>query len=173
MLSSVCDAGIVLPLKRTKRWSSRIPIWALSSPITTSWWRSWQTDHCTSYDTSAECYCLIFIFCYACVHVLEHCIMYTFIMHAKIPSCANMSCDRKSFCFRRLRYLSAKFNLHTLLNEMKETVSQKEVPHRDFYNVRKVTFLLVFCVHVHVPVYTRVSYSDINTTSVMQRRNDV
>ena len=74
-------------------------------------------------------------------------------MHAKIPSCANMSCDRKSFCFRRLRYLSAKFNLHTLLNEMKETVSQKEVPHRDFYNVRKVTFLLGYY-HVHVRVHS-------------------
>ena len=60
-----------------------------------------------------------------------------------------MICDgivyRKSFCFRRLKYLSAKFNLHTLLNEMKEAACQKEVPHRDFYNVRKVRHITVSC----------------------------
>ncbi|KAK2152412.1 hypothetical protein LSH36_329g01002 [Paralvinella palmiformis] len=44
----------------------------------------------------------------------------------------------KSFCYRRLTYLSSKFQLHTLLNEMSESACQKEVPHRDFYNVRKV-----------------------------------
>ncbi|XP_014293002.1 AMP deaminase 2 [Halyomorpha halys] len=44
----------------------------------------------------------------------------------------------KSFCYRRLSYLSSKFQLHVLLNELTELVSQKAVPHRDFYNIRKV-----------------------------------
>ena len=52
--------------------------------------------------------------------------------------CANCSCS-KSFCYRRLRYLEARFNLHVLLNEMRELAAQKSVPHRDFYNVRKVS----------------------------------
>ena len=46
---------------------------------------------------------------------------------------------RKSFCFRRLNYLSSKYELHTLLNELHESASQRQVPHRDFYNVRKVS----------------------------------
>lgn len=44
----------------------------------------------------------------------------------------------KSFCFRRLSYLYSKFQLHVLLNELRELASQKAVPHRDFYNIRKV-----------------------------------
>jgi len=44
----------------------------------------------------------------------------------------------KSFCYRRLTYLSSKYQLHVLLNELKELASQKAVPHRDFYNIRKV-----------------------------------
>uniref|UniRef100_A0A7N6BFN0 AMP deaminase n=1 Tax=Anabas testudineus TaxID=64144 RepID=A0A7N6BFN0_ANATE len=47
-------------------------------------------------------------------------------------------CHRKSFCYRRLQYLSSKFQMHILLNEMKELAAQKKVPHRDFYNIRKV-----------------------------------
>ena len=46
---------------------------------------------------------------------------------------------RKSFCYRRLQYLSSKFQMHILLNEMKELAEQKKVPHRDFYNIRKVS----------------------------------
>jgi hypothetical protein len=46
--------------------------------------------------------------------------------------------SRKSFCYRRLTYLSAKYQLHVLLNEMQELALQKCVPHRDFYNIRKV-----------------------------------
>ncbi|KAK7487206.1 hypothetical protein BaRGS_00021558 [Batillaria attramentaria] len=49
----------------------------------------------------------------------------------------------KSFCYRRLSFLSSKFQLHGLLNELKESAEQKEVPHRDFYNIRKVD------THVH------------------------
>lgn len=44
----------------------------------------------------------------------------------------------KSFCYQRLCYLSYKYQLHVLLNELKESAAQKEVPHRDFYNIRKV-----------------------------------
>ncbi|KAJ4151319.1 hypothetical protein LMH87_012026 [Akanthomyces muscarius] len=49
----------------------------------------------------------------------------------------------KSFAFRRLQYLEGKFNLYALLNEYQETADSKKVPHRDFYNVRKVD------THVH------------------------
>lgn len=44
--------------------------------------------------------------------------------------------NRKSFCYRRLSYLYSKFQLHVLLNELRELASQKAVPHRDFYNIR-------------------------------------
>ncbi|KAB8356642.1 hypothetical protein FH972_024219 [Carpinus fangiana] len=49
----------------------------------------------------------------------------------------------KSFAFRRLQYLEGKFNLYFLLNEYQEMADSKRVPHRDFYNVRKVD------THVH------------------------
>ena len=49
----------------------------------------------------------------------------------------------KSFAFRRLQYLEGKFNLYILLNEYQEMADSKRVPHRDFYNVRKVD------THVH------------------------
>ena len=48
----------------------------------------------------------------------------------------------KSFCYRRLSYLSSKFQLHNLLNELRELAAQKAVAHRDFYNVRKVRILI-------------------------------
>lgn len=44
----------------------------------------------------------------------------------------------KSHCYKRLAYLTYKYQLHVLLNEMNELRSQKAVPHRDFYNTRKV-----------------------------------
>ncbi|KAG2182456.1 hypothetical protein INT43_007386, partial [Umbelopsis isabellina] len=49
----------------------------------------------------------------------------------------------KSFAYRRLRYLESKWNLYYLLNEYQELADSKRVPHRDFYNVRKVD------THVH------------------------
>ncbi|KAF8073956.1 AMP deaminase [Lyophyllum atratum] len=49
----------------------------------------------------------------------------------------------KSFAFRRLKYLSSKFTMYTLLNEFQELADMKRIPHRDFYNVRKVD------THVH------------------------
>lgn len=49
----------------------------------------------------------------------------------------------KSFAFKRMRFLEARFQLYTLLNESSETAATKKVPHRDFYNCRKVD------THVH------------------------
>ena len=49
----------------------------------------------------------------------------------------------KSFAFRRLLTLEGKFNLYSLENAYQETADSKRVPHRDFYNVRKVD------THVH------------------------
>ena len=59
---------------------------------------------------------------------------------------SNNSFFRKSFCYRRLTYLSAKYQLHVLLNELRELAAQKAVPHRDFYNTRKVIFYGKFSV---------------------------
>ncbi|ORX72761.1 hypothetical protein DL89DRAFT_290596 [Linderina pennispora] len=44
----------------------------------------------------------------------------------------------KTWAFRRLRYLDARWQLYVLLNEREETTQSKMVPHRDLYNVRKV-----------------------------------
>ncbi|KAK3355952.1 hypothetical protein B0H65DRAFT_417687 [Neurospora tetraspora] len=49
----------------------------------------------------------------------------------------------KSFAFRRLQYLEKRFDLYVLLEGYDETADSKKVPHRDFYNVRKVD------THVH------------------------
>lgn len=49
----------------------------------------------------------------------------------------------KSFAYRRLQYLEGRYNLYALLNEYEEVADTKKVPHRDFYNVRKVD------THVH------------------------
>ena len=49
----------------------------------------------------------------------------------------------KSFAYRRLRYLESKWSMYILLNEFQELADSKQVPHRDFYNVRKVD------THVH------------------------
>ncbi|XP_028304064.1 AMP deaminase 3-like isoform X2 [Gouania willdenowi] len=44
----------------------------------------------------------------------------------------------KTYCHRRLNFLASKFYIHEMLNEMAELKELKRVPHRDFYNVRKV-----------------------------------
>ncbi|XP_038164963.1 AMP deaminase 3-like isoform X1 [Cyprinodon tularosa] len=44
----------------------------------------------------------------------------------------------KTYCHRRLNFLESKFYLHEMMNEMAEMKELKSVPHRDFYNVRKV-----------------------------------
>jgi len=49
----------------------------------------------------------------------------------------------KSYAYRRLQFLEKRYELYALANEYQETVDSKRVPHRDFYNVRKVD------THVH------------------------
>ena len=48
----------------------------------------------------------------------------------------------KSFTHHRLQLLEQKYNLHVMLNADKEFLAQKSAPHRDFYNVRKVSAVL-------------------------------
>ncbi|KAK6198168.1 AMP deaminase [Scheffersomyces amazonensis] len=60
--------------------------------------------------------------------------------YSDLNTISKMSSDgpSKSFSFRRLQFLEAKWNMYTLLNEFEETKQSKRNPHRDFYNVRKV-----------------------------------
>lgn len=51
--------------------------------------------------------------------------------------------DCRSFCYKRLMFLSTKDQMHRILNSDKEQLEKMTVPHRDFYNVRKVD------THVH------------------------
>ena len=44
----------------------------------------------------------------------------------------------KTFAYNRNIFLKSKFNTHVMLNRDRELAAQKAVPHRDFYNVRKV-----------------------------------
>uniref|UniRef100_A0A8C9NEV1 AMP deaminase n=1 Tax=Serinus canaria TaxID=9135 RepID=A0A8C9NEV1_SERCA len=44
----------------------------------------------------------------------------------------------KTYAHRRLKFLSSKFQVHEMLNEMEEMKELKNNPHRDFYNCRKV-----------------------------------
>ena len=57
----------------------------------------------------------------------------------------NVSSDgpTKSFAYRQLDILEGKFHLYNLVNAYQEMADCKKVPHRDFYNVRKVD------THVH------------------------
>lgn len=66
-----------------------------------------------------------------------------FYMDLEFVQSASSDGPSKSFAFRRLQYLDGKFNLYVLLNEYQEMADSKKVPHRDFYNVRKVD------THVH------------------------
>uniref|UniRef100_A0A673BWI1 AMP deaminase n=1 Tax=Sphaeramia orbicularis TaxID=375764 RepID=A0A673BWI1_9TELE len=70
-------------------------------------------------------------------------VVHVYTKRTNMDKCVSLpvSCHvntEKSFCYRRLQYLSSKFQMHILLNEMKELAAQKKVPHRDFYNIRKV-----------------------------------
>ncbi|XBW35341.1 hypothetical protein QEN19_000907 [Hanseniaspora menglaensis] len=58
---------------------------------------------------------------------------------------ANLSSDgpMKSFAFKRLQFLEARWAMYSLLNEFNEIQQSKTNPHRDFYNCRKVD------THVH------------------------
>ena len=57
----------------------------------------------------------------------------------------NVSSDgpTKSFAYRQLDILEGQFHLYNLVNAYQEMADCKRVPHRDFYNVRKVD------THVH------------------------
>ncbi|KAM5181535.1 AMP deaminase 1 [Mantella aurantiaca] len=44
----------------------------------------------------------------------------------------------KTYSHRRLKFLSSKYKVHEMLNEMEELKELKNNPHRDFYNCRKV-----------------------------------
>lgn len=98
-----------------QNWTCRIQTCRNTSPIWTSWWRSSSTAPCEW-------------------RITQHALGSLYVRVSDV-SCSH----RKSFCYRRLQYLSSKFQMHVLLNEMKELASQKQVPHRDFYNIRKVT----------------------------------
>lgn len=60
--------------------------------------------------------------------------------YSDLNNITRMSSDgpAKSFAFKRLQYLEAKWNMYYLLNEFEENKLSKRNPHRDFYNVRKV-----------------------------------
>lgn len=55
----------------------------------------------------------------------------------------SMDGPSKSYTFQQLNILDSKFNLHKMENGYQEHTDSKKVPHRDFYNVRKVD------THVH------------------------
>lgn len=44
----------------------------------------------------------------------------------------------KTMCYRRLKILHSRFILHQWLNDNVEVLEVKSIPHRDFYNVRKI-----------------------------------
>lgn len=46
--------------------------------------------------------------------------------------------ELKSFTYTRLAMLAKRFDMHLLYNQDKEIIDQKLVPHRDFYNLRKI-----------------------------------
>lgn len=66
-----------------------------------------------------------------------------FYMDLEAILSASSDGSSKSYAYRRLQYLEGKFSLYVLLNEYQEMADSKKVPHRDFYNVRKVD------THVH------------------------
>lgn len=49
----------------------------------------------------------------------------------------------RSFAYRRLQLLSMRFDIHRMMNRDREAAEQKAVPHRDFFNCRRVD------THVH------------------------
>lgn len=61
----------------------------------------------------------------------------------------------KSFSFMRLKLLQARFDLHILLNDTRELEATKSVPHRDFYNVRKVFSLFLSIIYIVTFIFYR------------------
>ena len=67
--------------------------------------------------------------------------------------------------FRQLQQLAARFKLHCQLNAHLELAEQKSVPHRDFYNVRKVHGC-----YVYVDVYVCICYGCMCITAYHRQR---
>uniref|UniRef100_UPI00358F67F9 AMP deaminase 3-like n=1 Tax=Myxine glutinosa TaxID=7769 RepID=UPI00358F67F9 len=72
------------------------------------------------------------------IHNLPYPCLETFISDMNVLLMLIADGPTKTFCHRRLNFLSSKFHLHEMLNEIAELKEVKEIPHRDFYNVRKV-----------------------------------
>lgn len=56
----------------------------------------------------------------------------------KIVLFAMHNVEVKSFTYSRLAMLLKRFEMHLLYNQDREIIDQKLVPHRDFYNIRKI-----------------------------------
>jgi len=55
----------------------------------------------------------------------------------KIMKISNNGSTR-TFCWKRLKLLETRFEMHNMLNDRLERKESRNCPHRDFYNVRKV-----------------------------------
>ena len=82
-----------------------------------------------------------------------------------VHCCMCVLCS-KSFCYRRLSYLSSKYQLHTLLNDIHESASQKAVPHRDFYNVRKVRIHRTNVRHTFIHSFSHIPFIKADKTQL-------
>lgn len=112
---------ILISFSEVQNWTCPILTWRSILQTWMWWWPLLSTGQCE---------------CFVDISILQiHC----FAAHCKLNMSVFPLDDvcRKSFCYRRLQYLSSKFQMHILLNEMKELAAQKKVPHRDFYNIRK------------------------------------
>ena len=67
-----------------------------------------------------------------------------YLREVKMLQALVMDGPSKSIAYRRIQILKKQFELHTSLNETLERKEQTDVPHRDFYNVRKVD------THIHL-----------------------
>ncbi|XP_043980880.1 AMP deaminase 3b isoform X2 [Gambusia affinis] len=80
----------------------------------------------------------------------------------------------KTYCHRRLNFLESKFYLHEMLNEMAEMKELKRVPHRDFYNVRKVDTHIhaAACMNQkHLLKFIKLSYQNDADREVLEKGN--
>ena len=65
--------------------------------------------------------------------------------YSDLNKIARISSDgpTKSFAFKRLQYLEAKWNMYYLLNEFEENKQSKRNPHRDFTMFVKLTLTFI------------------------------
>lgn len=68
----------------------------------------------------------------------------TFVQDMRLLQALVSDGPSKSIAFKRCQFLAKKFHMHCMLNDTLESAAQRSVPHRDFYNVRKVD------THVHL-----------------------